>query len=203
MVWVLYLQFVAACLLLHRRPPYCWMWGTYCWPCLCLIEAFDPTGCSYAWKFSVSLAFMIQHFLFFHFSFVNSSALKVREVWRAMVLGVTKSQTRISDWTATPSSIRRYYQMLLVHPADATILLLSSISTYFSYLLLRLHPSFRTSSLQRWSVGTRSPKRWSVEAPLPKSSGFLFWKYRYLEAIILKDVKCIVLLSSLTIFKYF
>lgn len=78
------------------------------------------------------------------------------------------------------------------------ILLLSSISTYFSYLLLRLHPSFRTSSLQRWSVGTRSLKRWSAEAPLPKSSGFCFESIDHLEETILKDVKCIVLLSSLT-----
>ena len=81
----------------HWRPSYYWIWGTFFYPCLCLIEAFDPTGCSYPWKFSVSLAFMIQHFLFFHFSFVNSSPLTVREVWRAMVLGVTKSQTRLSD----------------------------------------------------------------------------------------------------------
>ena len=115
--WVfLYLQFVAACLLLHWRPPYCWIWGTFFWPCLCLIEAFDPTGCSYAWKFSVSLAFMIQHFLFFHFSFVNCCPLKVREVWHATVLGVTKSQTQLNDWTADPSSIRcslSIQQMLL------------------------------------------------------------------------------------------
>lgn len=47
------------------------------WPYLCLIEAFDPTGRSYALKFSVPLAFVIQHFLFFCFSIVSSSSLSI------------------------------------------------------------------------------------------------------------------------------
>lgn len=50
------------------------------WPYLCLIEAFDPTGRSYALKFSVPLAFVIQHFLFFCFSIVSSSPLSIMQI---------------------------------------------------------------------------------------------------------------------------